>query len=115
VQAEVRHGSITLRGSVEHHYQRTEAEQAVRYLAGVKGVFNEITVKSSIKPQAIEQKISAAFQRNARLDARQITVTATDGTAHSRASASTSRPSSPTTKAPSWSSSTSRPSGLTAI
>jgi osmotically-inducible protein OsmY len=45
-------------------------------------VFNEITVKSSVKPQAIEQKISAAFQRNARLDARQITVTATDGTAH---------------------------------
>jgi osmotically-inducible protein OsmY len=44
VQAEVRHGFITLRGSVEHHYQRTEAEQAVRYLAGVKGVFNEITV-----------------------------------------------------------------------
>ena len=35
-----------------------------------------------IKPHAVEQGISDAFQRNALQDARRITVTASDGTAH---------------------------------
>jgi osmotically-inducible protein OsmY len=39
-------------------------------------------VRPRIKPHAVEQKISDVFQRNALLDARQITVTVSDGTAH---------------------------------
>jgi osmotically-inducible protein OsmY len=82
VHAEVRDGFITLRGEVEQHYERTDAEEAVRHLPGVRGVSNEIIVKPRIKPHAVEQEISDAFQRNALLDARQITVTVSDGTAH---------------------------------
>jgi osmotically-inducible protein OsmY len=82
VQAEVRDGFIMLRGEVEYPYERTDAEEAVRYVPGVRGVVNEITVRPLIKPHAVEQEISDAFQRNALLDAHQITVTASDGTAH---------------------------------
>jgi osmotically-inducible protein OsmY len=82
VHAEVRDGFITLRGEVEQHYERTDAEQAVRRLPGIRGVVNDITVKPGIKPHSVAQEISNAFQRNALLDARQITVTASDGTAH---------------------------------
>ena len=81
-QAEVRDGFITLRGEVEYPYQRTDAEEAVRYVLGVRGVVNEITVRPLIKSHAVEQEINDAFQRNALLDARQITVTVSDGTAH---------------------------------
>jgi osmotically-inducible protein OsmY len=49
---------------------------------GVCGVVNEITVRPLIKSHAVEQEINDAFQRNALLDARQITVTVSDGTAH---------------------------------
>ena len=82
VQAEVRDGFITLRGEVEYPYQRTDAEEAVRYVLGVRGVVNEITVRPLIKSHAVEQEINDAFQRNTLLDARQITVTVSDGTAH---------------------------------
>jgi osmotically-inducible protein OsmY len=43
VQAEVRDGFITLRGEVEYPYERTDVEEAVRYLPGVRGVVNEMT------------------------------------------------------------------------
>ena len=75
-------GDVSLRGEVEYPYQRTDAEEAVRYVPGVRGVVNEITVRPLIKSHAVEQEINDAFQRNALLDARQITVTVSDGTAH---------------------------------
>ena len=47
VQAVVRNGHITLDGTVTWMHQRAAAETAVRYLAGVKGVANDITVDGS--------------------------------------------------------------------
>jgi osmotically-inducible protein OsmY len=44
VQAVVRDGYITLDGPVGWMHQRAAAESAVRYLAGVKGVSNAITI-----------------------------------------------------------------------
>lgn len=44
VQAVVHDGYITLDGSVSWMHQRAAAESAVRYLAGVKGVSNEIVL-----------------------------------------------------------------------
>ena len=44
VQAVVRDGWITLDGAVTWMHQRAAAENAVRYLSGVKGVSNEITL-----------------------------------------------------------------------
>ena len=44
VQAVVRDGYITLDGTVSWMHQRAAAETAVKYLAGVKGVANEIVI-----------------------------------------------------------------------
>ena len=44
VQAVVSDGFITLDGTVHWSHQRAAAEQAVKYLAGVRGVANAITV-----------------------------------------------------------------------
>lgn len=82
MKAEVKNGHVTLTGEVEYPFQRRDAEHAVRNLIGVKRVLNEVKIKSRVNPSAVEQQIKNAFVRNARFDARQITVTASDGTAH---------------------------------
>jgi osmotically-inducible protein OsmY len=81
VEAEVRNGFVTLRGDVDWSYQRSAAERAVRDVRGVKGVSNLITVKAKPKPKDIEQRIADAIRRAANMDARQIWVTTTNGTA----------------------------------
>jgi osmotically-inducible protein OsmY len=69
-------GWVTLRGEVEWHYQKGDAERVVRRLAGVRGVTNLITVRPRIKPSPVElkRKIEAAFVRDAETDAQRITV-----------------------------------------
>lgn len=80
VIAAVSKGWVTLDGEVEWYFQKRAAEEAVRNLAGVRGVTNKITVKSRIaRAQDVKMKIEAALHRNAELDAKRITVEATDG------------------------------------
>ena len=74
VKVTVSNGWITLEGEVEWQYQKDAAEYAVRYLAGVVGVTNLITVKPRTTPGAIKSKIEEAFKRSAELDANRITV-----------------------------------------
>jgi len=47
VTAEVDHGLVTLRGVVERAYEKSCAEAAVRRVAGVIGVRNEISVRAA--------------------------------------------------------------------
>jgi osmotically-inducible protein OsmY len=70
----VKDGLVTLTGKVGWGYQRAEAENAVRYLTGVKGVANQIKVTSNVKPTDVKQKIEDAFKRQAILDAKGIEV-----------------------------------------
>jgi osmotically-inducible protein OsmY len=72
----VRDGWLTLEGEVEWYFQRRAAENAVKHLHGIRGITNNITIKSNVKPQDVRQKITDAFARNAQLDARRIGVTA---------------------------------------
>jgi osmotically-inducible protein OsmY len=74
VSVTVRGGWITLEGQVEWWYQKTSAENAVRYLAGVEGVTNLITIKPKLAPEGVETAINSAFQRSAVLDAKKIQV-----------------------------------------
>ncbi len=67
-------GWVKLTGEVQYAYQRSIAESAVRYLSGVKSVTNDIVVKPAVKTADVKQKIEAAFERQADLDAKQITV-----------------------------------------
>jgi osmotically-inducible protein OsmY len=73
----VENGWIRLTGDVDHEYERRAAERAVRYLSGVRGVSNLITVKAvkpRAKPKDIKADIQRTFQRQAALDANQVSV-----------------------------------------
>jgi osmotically-inducible protein OsmY len=70
----VKDGWVSLSGQVSWGYQKIAAEAAVRNLMGVKGVSNEIGVKSTVKVTDVKQKIEDAFKRHAILDAKDIEV-----------------------------------------
>lgn len=74
IKVTVSKGWVTLSGDVEWHYQRQDAERAVRRLQGVKGVTNLMTVKPKVTPDDLKKKIEQALVRNAELDAKNITV-----------------------------------------
>ena len=75
----VSEGQITLEGEVEWWYQKNAAENAVQYLAGVRGVTNLITIKPKLAPVDFETAIKSALARNALLDAKKIQVQSTSG------------------------------------
>jgi len=79
VQATVEDGWVTLTGAVQWGYERSSAEDAVRFLSGVKGVSNSITLKPSAQPMAIKDAIEKALKRNAEVDAENIKVSAVGG------------------------------------
>ncbi len=79
VKVVVSSGWVTLEGEVEWQYQKDAAESAVRYLTGVKGLSNNITVKPRVSPTDVRSKIEEALKRSAEMDARRITVEASGG------------------------------------
>jgi osmotically-inducible protein OsmY len=79
VKVQVQDGLVTLSGEVDWGYQKFAAEEAVRYLMGVVWFSNQITIKPLVKPQNTKDKIVSAFQRNALLDSRRITVEISGG------------------------------------
>jgi osmotically-inducible protein OsmY len=78
VQPTIENGWITLKGQANWGFQRDAAEDAVAYLAGVKGVTNNISIMPSVQPHAIKEAIDTALQRDAHIDAANIIVL-TDG------------------------------------
>lgn len=79
ITAKVEHGIVTLTGTVDWAFQRAEAEYDVRKLGGVKGVVNSITVRPKVRAADVREKLTAAFERNADVEAGRITVEVTDG------------------------------------
>ncbi|HVW22096.1 MAG TPA: BON domain-containing protein [Opitutaceae bacterium] len=80
VKVEVAKGWITLSGEVEWQYQRLEAETAVRFMSGVKGVINEIMIHPKPTSEDVKNRIEEAIKRSAALDAAKIRVTTEGGT-----------------------------------
>jgi osmotically-inducible protein OsmY len=70
----VSNGLLTLKGEVEHGFQKQDAERAARRLSGIKGVVNQIMVRPILQPQGLKQNIETALVRNAELDASRIQV-----------------------------------------
>jgi osmotically-inducible protein OsmY len=70
----VEKGVVTLTGEVDWNFQRQAAVDAVKNLAGITRVNNYITVRPGVTSRDVQQKISAALQRNASLDADKISV-----------------------------------------
>ena len=74
VQAVVHNGHITLTGKVGFLFQAREAEKAVRYIKGIRGIFNHIEVASGAVVRDVRHRINEALHRSADIDARRITV-----------------------------------------
>jgi osmotically-inducible protein OsmY len=81
VQAAVHHGHVTLTGRVEWLTQKESAERAIRYIRGVRGVTNRITVAPNAAVRDVRHRIVQALHQNADLDARHIAVTVSGSTA----------------------------------
>jgi osmotically-inducible protein OsmY len=79
IKVTVRNGWVTLEGEVEWWYQHDAAERAVHNLAGVRGVTNDLNIRTLVNPSDVKGKIEAAFKRSAEIDARRISVEASDG------------------------------------
>lgn len=74
IQVKVEHGHVTLKGTVDWDYQRVAAEYDVLKLNGVKSVMNELAIKPQIELSDIRDKLVAAFERNANIEAHRIAV-----------------------------------------
>jgi osmotically-inducible protein OsmY len=75
IQVAVSNGWVTLTGKVEVEFQRQEAERVVHRLRGVKGIVNQLSVRTSTPaPDDVKQRIERALVRNAVTDAQHIQV-----------------------------------------
>ncbi len=79
IKIKVEEGVVTLEGNVEWEYQRNAAMISVETLASVRRVNNFIAIKPVVAPSNVQQKIAAAFQRSATIDAGRISVEVTGG------------------------------------
>jgi osmotically-inducible protein OsmY len=87
VTADVEHGYVTLRGTVEWSYQRDAAERPIQLVRGIYHVTNLITVEPRLKlADDLRARVHEAISRMADLDARSIGVAEADGTVHLRGS-----------------------------
>src|SRR5690606_19496485 len=69
VQAVVHDGHITLTGRVGWLYQVRDAEEAVRHIKGVRGVFNHIEVAAGAVARDVRHHIVQALHRQADVEA----------------------------------------------
>jgi osmotically-inducible protein OsmY len=81
VDAKVEDGYVTLSGAVDWQYQRDEATFVAGNLVGVTGVDNEILVGGAGRTiSGVSDAIQKAFKRDAKIDADNLIVAASDGT-----------------------------------
>lgn len=74
VSVAVSEGVITLRGSVDWHYERLAAERLVAQLAGVSGVRNELRLDAKLAAEDVGKAIARALHRNAEVERSRIHV-----------------------------------------
>jgi osmotically-inducible protein OsmY len=74
IRVKLEKGWLTLEGQVDWYYQKQAAERAVRYLRGVRGVFNLITLSAQTTPRDVKKRIKDALHRGVEFDAEHITV-----------------------------------------
>lgn len=74
VKVEVEEGWVTLTGEVDWGYQYASAEQCIRPLTGVQGLFNHITIKPRASNKDIARDITEALTRQAEREAKHIAI-----------------------------------------
>ena len=79
IKVSVSKGWLTLSGTVDWEYQRREAEWAVKYLRGVKGVVNNITLKPAPRVTDVKERIAKELERTIQQDVNRISVETSNG------------------------------------
>ena len=80
IRSSVTAGRVTLEGQVERYSQRDDAENAVRDLAGVTGVINQIrVVPPPVAAADLRKAIQAALQRQAERESNAIELDVENG------------------------------------
>lgn len=72
IKVSVSKGWVTLEGEVEWKYQKDTAEEAIRHLAGLKGVSNRIIIKPHLPPEDLRARIENALKRSAEWELRRV-------------------------------------------
>ena len=65
IEATAKNGNLTLTGSVNYGTQRTAAEQAVTYLAGVRNVRDDVEISTDADPADVSVNVQDALDRYA--------------------------------------------------
>jgi osmotically-inducible protein OsmY len=75
IKVVVEKGWVILKGDADWDFERTAAKNAVSQLMGVRGVTNEISIKSRVQSSEVKTGIEEALKRSAESDAHKINVT----------------------------------------
>lgn len=68
IMVKVEDGWVTLEGELPWHYQKEEVASVVKYLTGVKGLINKITIKSELDDAIQKKDIQDALKRSSIYD-----------------------------------------------
>lgn len=81
IETTVATGWVTLEGTVTTWRQRVDAESAIRYLPGVKGIVNKIhIVGPQVEAASLRRAIEGALERRADREAEHLQITVEGGT-----------------------------------
>lgn len=81
IRSTVSDGWVTLDGEVDYWRERTDAEKAIRRMAGVVGVTNNITIREhKVDARQLRDEIESALERRADRLAERLRVEVHDGT-----------------------------------
>jgi osmotically-inducible protein OsmY len=80
LKSTVSDGWVTLEGEVDYWRERTDAERAIRCLAGVIGVINKITIrKQTVNEKQLREEIEFALERRADREAERLRIEVDNG------------------------------------
>ncbi len=74
IKVKVEKGWITLDGQVSWNFQKEDAKSAIRHLSGVKGLTNNITIKSDTHDMIEQKDVENALARHWSINDRNIKV-----------------------------------------
>jgi len=74
IQVTVENGWVTLEGILHWNFQRKAADDAIRYLPGVRGVIDKIKIEAEIKNEIGKEVVEKALRRSWVLDVDNIKV-----------------------------------------
>ncbi|MEO8254132.1 MAG: BON domain-containing protein [Flavobacterium sp.] len=80
VKVTVKEGWVTLEGILHWNFQRKAADNAIRYLDGVRGVIDRIKIEAEIKNEIEKEIVEKALMRSWILDINNIKVRVDDKT-----------------------------------